>query len=936
MTTIHEHFWDFACEWSLSAQIGAGERVPLAGRTGTIEIKTTGEEAVTPFPATAIKGGCTADLTFFLEHVDVADRSVRFAIDRQNDATKTPRRNLQVAQFIDALGKVDTLADFVQRYFSGDLSSRVVRRVHPTFDRLAAVTTKGVFPALLGMFSFEASEAPEAGGGQPALLEDAGGERKEGAAAAAVEGGLDAAVALARDALTAAGTSVSLSEEDFGSFIAEHRRTLALKVDEVTKLYPARACVTCDEGHALHHFEVPADRNHICDGCDGSFATGTSLRACRTCDFDLCMLCSAKRATAAAGEGQKEKEPDAGDGGGRPDGEGAATTANMLIASDEATLVGAMRVIAELADISSELVECVEAMLRSQLVAAIGKEIGAADFAEYMDFHHMHLFKEEYQPKGFSYAVRRPDHFPDGIVSIENRHDNQPIRTMVMRREAVRPMKFALNAATDVQFGGDRYLHASVLHQFANTSPADLVLTARARQFSSFILLVGKVAAADRFEPTDAIIIKDKDDLTIPLLLETIPTPKEFADAIESLSPEQQRFCQAFRSMQLASTLFGVVIIQIKPQMEKLLNLPNDALTKEIQMTQELMDLFIEYQVPSDLLSYDGPGADGGVDGGGAGGGGDGPVVGVEAKVERVKVHVAAVRGVIQREKDKELEEAAMREQKARMEARAMEPMQMREGGRGGGGGRGGKGGKGGGMSKSRMMKKGGGASRMQLATKAARKSAPQMDTMSVATMSVAMESKSAAAPAEPARQNDADKAKQPQQPKAGNAGDDAAAAAAGGDEDIDYTQIPALLDARFQTFDEDNCLRSTIIKPAQRWILRSQAGLLSEPVQSTLGKDEIKTKRNAAFDLLDALSRSGVLTIDFASLHVVLAATHCFDKSLINTVVQGNVNPIEKTERSSLIMASAIHDKSAAELVKDAQVPRLALYSSKLMDVQP
>ena len=202
---------------------------------------------------------------------------------------------------------------------------------------------------------------------------------------------------------------------------------------------------------------------------------------------------------------------------------------------------------------------------------------------------------------------------------------------------------------------------------------------------------------------------------------------------------------------------------------------------------------------------------------------------------------------------------------------------------------------------------------------------APQMDTMSVA-----MESKSAAAPAEPGRQ-----AKQPQQPNAGNAGDDAAAAAGGG-EDIDYTQIPALLDARFQTFDEDNCLRSTIIKPAQRWTLRSQAGLLSEPVQSTLGKDEIKTKRNAAFDLLDALSRSGVLTIDFASLHVVLAATHCFDKSLINTVVQGNVNPIEKTERSSLIMASAIHDKTAAELVKGAQVPRLALYSSKLMDVQP
>jgi hypothetical protein len=34
-----------------------------------------------------------------------------------------------------------------------------------------------------------------------------------------------------------------------------------------------------------------------------------------------------------------------------------------------------------------------------------------------------------------------------------------------------------------------------------------------------------------------------------------MPTPKEFKDAIESLSPEQRRFCKPFRSMQLASSL---------------------------------------------------------------------------------------------------------------------------------------------------------------------------------------------------------------------------------------------------------------------------------------------------------------------------------------------------------------------------------------------
>lgn len=59
--------------------------------------------------------------------------------------------------------------------------------------------------------------------------------------------------------------------------------------------------------------------------------------------------------------------------------------------------------------------------------------------------------------------------------------------------------------------------------------------------------------------------------------------------------------------MQLESTLFGVCVIQIKPQLEKLLKLNDDGLTKEIALTQDLLNLFIEYQIPSDLLSYDGP-----------------------------------------------------------------------------------------------------------------------------------------------------------------------------------------------------------------------------------------------------------------------------------------------------------------------------------------
>ena len=62
--------------------------------------------------------------------------------------------------------------------------------------------------------------------------------------------------------------------------------------------------------------------------------------------------------------------------------------------------------------------------------------------------------------------------------------------------------------------------------------------------------------------------------------------------------------------MQLESTLFGVLVIQIKPQLEKVLNLPPDSLTKEIQLTQDLMEMFIKYQISPDLVSYDANGWD--------------------------------------------------------------------------------------------------------------------------------------------------------------------------------------------------------------------------------------------------------------------------------------------------------------------------------------
>ena len=116
-------------------------------------------------------------------------------------------------------------------------------------------------------------------------------------------------------------------------------------------------------------------------------------------------------------------------------------------------------------------------------------------------------------------------------------------------------MTFPLNASTTISFGGQVHLHAWLDHQFSGQSSSKLSLVSRARQFSSFMVLIGRVSSSTTFDPKYAALVQNKDELEIPLELSTIPTPKEFKDAIESLSPEQQEFAKAFRAMQLESTL---------------------------------------------------------------------------------------------------------------------------------------------------------------------------------------------------------------------------------------------------------------------------------------------------------------------------------------------------------------------------------------------
>lgn len=545
-------------------------------------------------------------------------------------------------------------------------------------------------------------------------------------------------------------------------------------------------------------------------------------------------------------------------------------------------------------------VDYIEAMLYKQLEAAIGKVLTPVDFTNYMRYHNRQIFKAEYEPVQFCYAIRRPDHYPEGILSIEAQLDDgslaEPILTTVRSSVATRPMYFSLDAATKVAFLGERYLHAWVSHQFAGNSGLSLSLNARARQFSSFLVLVGTIASADLFEPKYGIIIKNKDDLKIPLNLEQIPTPKEFRDAIESLSPEQQRFAKAIRSMQLAGTLFAVCVIQIKPQLEKLLRLPHDCLTKEIKLTQDLLELFIQYQIPSDLLSYDGnPNASG------------------NEKLQAVKNHVATMQAMIQQARARELE-LAKEEQKFR-EAEEIVSKKFLEKKH---------------VHKDKDMVKEKEKEKSPKDTKRKKKARPVEPKKASSALPVSPHVDTIAAPAPTAP---SDSPSQPLEPVDKPSHDVAHVPQSGGEEEVvDYTTIPGKLDNMFEKLDEDSALRPTIITPGNTWTRRYQKALLAEPTQETITADSgQKIEKQKAFDLLDALSRAGALTIDSASLHVVLAATHCFDKSLVDTVIQDNINPIEKIERSTLIVATTIQNKPAIQLVKAEQLDRVKTYSPAL-----
>ena len=875
-------------------------------------------------------------LTHLFRLIDPIHQSSTFTIDRDtvlSNDTKTPCRNRNMEQMIVCLHQLQEWMTITQGFFLQRVEREIVSRhnpVHPhktpTTFNIASSNTNILDPGTIGIMQGLTKE-PSFNGKQIRIVEYYPETQRYKAEPFNLNEGLPNTLSIKRNNIAVP------SEQDEKDAIMMHPNYMPPSLQNVSdEIIFCPILPVMDSGNVLSMNEI-------------GFLLQEHSRTLELCLHNVSQVYPSKQLF-------------------------------KLISISEASIVLACKHINRIVEQYFNSVQYIEDLLQQQLVTAIGKNIDPNDFQSYMKYHYSRFYSSQYSPIPFSHPIRRPQHYPDGIISIEAIQrttstldsssnssttpstTNVPIETWVrsipggngIGNDSITPSIFMpIDAAISIELTGDRFLHGWMQHQFYSAStkytkiskPPSLSgpiaepvsteyrLACSARQFSSFILVLGTMAGPNKFEPKEAIIVQNKDEVLIPLTTTILPSAKEFKDAIQSLSPEQQQFAKAYRTMQLESSVFGICVIQIKPQLERLLGLPDHALTKEIQLTQDIMSLFVDYQVPSDLMTYDGP-----------------PESTINEKINVVRCHVAAILKVIDESKSKQLKEEVMRaDMRAEMSySGPTVPLSMPGSGFGAvesvastdtGLDPSTRSGVGGSFRRRRLQKP---SHQPETSTLAMRGIAPQAMTQlntrentipnnfpvpktKKIMKKVTQEDSMVPSSNLPGLEK--------QKPVSGH---DVSTTILSNKVD-DFTLIPKVLDTKLEQYDTDHSLHSIILKSGDDWTRTRQMNFLTSPETTCLRCDDIRNEKIKAYALLDALSRSGTLPIANSELHVFVAVSHCFENDVMGTVIQDNINPIMKVERSSLLLASTIYGIPIPTLIEhDHDLHRIAEAFPSLM----
>ena len=414
------------------------------------------------------------------------------------------------------------------------------------------------------------------------------------------------------------------------------------------------------------------------------------------------------------------------------------------------------------------------------------------------------------------------------------------------------------------------------------------------------------MASATAIDPVAAVIVRDKAELRVPLRMATIPSPREFASAVAGLSPEQRAFAEAMRWAQLQSTLFCVALVQVKPQLEELLGLKPEQLTREIELTQHVMQLLVNYHVPVDVLRFAGaPDADGST-----------RLADVKGNVQTLRALVTAAGDGAIRERVQEAVHASpfagRRSRGAASMATAGFPFGHATAG----------------TSMPLFGAPAAGQYSFGVAHSAAAAAPASVQTMWGAGPAPRATGAGAhATPGAGAQQGEAAASDAPA-PVFGLDGQDDDVGAAKQGDNFDIMAIPGRLDVACGRAEARGAvMRAAVLRLGPVWSGVMPTSVLDKaPATQALDRADQDAARRAAFDLLDALSRGGAVPLRHAAVHVLVGTTVSFEDSLMDTVIQRNINPIDRAERATLALLEAVHTRPVAQLVAPQHAARLGL----------